>query len=118
MSENAHGIVINLNAFGATVRLESGELASVPVGDVESHRAVYERALNSRKSLAFACHSGGRRPMVTLVPQLNDEAFEAQIANYLQSTQEWEESDGPLAHERHFLHKKRRATLFQAKRDA
>ncbi len=118
MTGSTYGIVINLNAFGATVRLESGELASVPVGDVESHLAVYERALNSRKRLAFTVHAGARRPMVTLVPQLNDEQLEEQIAAYLQSTQEWDVVDGRTSVERHFLQKKRRATLFDAQQDS
>ncbi len=117
MTGSTYGIVINLNAFGATVRLESGELASVPVGDVESHPAVYERALHSRKRLAFTVHPGARRPMVTLVPQLNDEQLEEQIAAYLQSTQEWDVVDGRSSVERHFLRKKRRATLFDTQQD-
>ena len=117
MNESISGIVINLNAFGATVRLDNGELASVPVGDVESHRAVYERALATRKRLAFAAHGAGRRAMVTLVPQLNDEQLEAQIAAYLQSTQEWDVVDGRSSQERHFLQKKRRAALFDASQD-
>ncbi len=117
MTGSTYGIVINLNAFGATVRLENGELASVPVGDVESHPAVYERALHSRKRLAFTVHPGARRPMVTLVPQLNDEQLEEQIAAYLQSTQEWDVVDGRSSVERHFLRKKRRATLFDTQQD-
>ncbi|MHB8147739.1 MAG: hypothetical protein ACYDGM_10840 [Vulcanimicrobiaceae bacterium] len=117
MTESIFGIVINLNAFGATVRLDSGELASVPVGDVESHRVVYERAVATRKRLAFAVHGAGRRAMVTLVPQLNDEQLEAQITAYLQSTQEWDVIDGRSSQERHFLQKKRRATLFDVKHD-
>jgi hypothetical protein len=110
------GIVINLNAYGATVRLESGELATAPEGDVEAHRPDYQRSLLRRKPLQFDLRRDGRRrPTVLLVPQLRDEEFEAQIASYLKSTEEWESPDGIPAAERHFLRKKRRAALFESK---
>jgi hypothetical protein len=112
VTEPVHGIVINLNAYGATVKLESGELASAPTGDVDTHRATYERSLTGRKSLAFQRHDGSRRPMVTLIPQITDEKLDEQIAAYLKSTQEWESDDELPAAERHFLQKKRRAEHF------
>lgn len=107
------GTVINLNAFGATVRLDSGELASVQSEDVELHRAHYERSLTTRARLAFIRLDRRGRPTVTLAPQISDERLEEQIASYLKST---EEREGEMpAHERHFLRKKRRAAHWEAK---
>jgi len=110
------GIVINLNAYGATVRLDNGELASAPHADVEAHRPDYQKSLLRRKRLSFDLRRDGRRrPTVLLAPQLRDEEFEAQIASYLKSTEEWESPDGVPASDRHFLRKKRRAALFESK---
>lgn len=115
MSQTQRGIVINVNAFGATVRLDDGRLASAPAADVEKHRGHYDRAVMNRRSMEFLVQSSGRHPMVTLAPQLRDEQFETQIANYLKSTQEWENPELPPAHERHFLRKKRRAAVFESR---
>ncbi len=115
MTETQRGIVINLNAYGATVRLDDGRLASAPAADVEKHRGYYDRASISRKPFVFLIQSSGRRPLVVLAPQLRDEQLETQIANYLKSTQEWENPELPPAHERHFLQKKRRAALFESR---
>jgi hypothetical protein len=110
------GCVINLNAFGATVRLESGELASAPAGDVEAHRPDYERGMSTRKTIPFVLHPGSRRPMVTIAPRIDEPELDEQIARYLESTAEWEnDADGVPAHERHFLRKKKRAALFESK---
>jgi hypothetical protein len=109
------GIVINLNAYGATVRLANGELAIAPASDVESHRPDYQRSLLRRKRLAFDLRRDGRRSTVFLVPQLRDDELEAQITSYLKSTGEWESPDGMPAAERHFLRKKRRAAFFESK---
>jgi hypothetical protein len=114
--ERVYGFVINLNAYGATVRLESGELASAPAGDVEAHRNAYERAMSQRKSQAFMLHPGTRRPMVTIAPQIEEPELDEQIARYFESTQEWDaDENGIPAHERHFLRKKKRAALFTPK---
>jgi hypothetical protein len=114
VNEQVYGFVINVNAYGATVRLESGELASAPAGDVEAHRNDYERGMSSRESLAFLMHPSARRPMVTIVPRIVEPELDAQIARYLESTQEWEsDADGVPAHERHFLRKKKRAAQFE-----
>lgn len=116
MSDTERGVVINVNAYGATVRLDDGRLASAPAADVEKHRAYYDRGVISRKPMEFMLQSpAGRHPLVLLAPQLRDEQFETQITNYLKSTQEWENPDLPPAHERHFLRKKRRAALFESK---
>ena len=118
MSERVEGVVINLTAFGAPIRLENGALASAPEGDVTAHRPAYERSLSTHKPLDFELRTGGRRPLVTLLPQIQDEGLDEQIAVYLKETQEWEGSDGVPVHERRFLRKKRRAAIFESKHQA
>jgi hypothetical protein len=115
VSDTAGGIVINLNIYGATVRLDGGDLATASAADVESHRDQYQRSLVRRKRLAFEVRRSGRRCAVSLAPQLRDETLEEQIASYLKSTEEWEPSDGLPSAERHFLKKKRRAALFESR---
>lgn len=115
MSQTRRGIVLNVNAYGAMVRLDDGRLASAPLPDIEKHRAKYDRGVLTRKSIEFLVQDSGRRPIVLLAPQLHDEELEAQIAGYLKSTQEWENPEMPPAHERHFLRKKRRAALFESR---
>lgn len=115
MSDTAGGIVINLNTYGATVRLDDGDLATASALDVESHRDQYQRSLSARIRLAFEVRREGRRCAVSLAPQIRDDRLEEQIASYLKSTEEWEPADGPPAAERHFLRKKRRAALFESK---
>jgi hypothetical protein len=115
VAEPSRGLVINLNAYGATVRLEGGDLAFAPESDVELHRAAYQRSLVRRKELDFEVRRDGRRATVILAPQIRDDELEERIGEYLKSTQGWEEPEGPPAHERHFLSKKRRAALFTSK---
>lgn len=115
MSDTSGGIVINLNAYGATVRLDDGDLASASASDVETHRDQYQGSLARRKRLAFEVRREGRRRAVSLAPQLRDDALEEQISSFLKSTEEWEQADALPAAERHFLRKKRRAALFEAK---
>jgi len=114
VNDTASGIVINLNAYGATVRLDGGDLATASTTDVESHRDQYQRSLIRGKRLAFEVRRLGRRCAVSLAPQLRDETLEEQIASYLKSTEEWEPADGLPSAERHFLKKKRRAALFES----
>lgn len=113
------GTVLNVNAYGATVRLETGELASAPAGDVEAHHAAYERSLTGRKLIDFQLHQQNtRRPMVTIAPQISEPELDEQIADFFKSTEPWEaDVEGVPAHERHFLRKKKRAALFQSKHE-
>jgi hypothetical protein len=114
VNERVYGTVINVNAYGAAVRLEGGELASAPAGDVEAHRTDYERGLASKQAIAFLLHPSPRRPMVTIVPRIDEPDLDAQIARYLESTQEWDaDADGVPSAERHFLRKKKRAAHFE-----
>jgi len=109
------GVVININAYGAAVRLNDGRLASVPLVDLEKNRAAYERALTGRKTLEFVVKAGTRHVLAMLAPQIHDEHLEQQIAEYLKMTQEWDDPEKPPAHERHFLQKKKRAALFESR---
>jgi hypothetical protein len=115
VSDTSGGIVINLNAYGATVRLDDGDLASASATDVENHREQYQSSLTGRRRLAFEVRREGRRCAVSLAPQIRDDRLEEQISSFLKSTEEWEPADGLPAAERHFLRKKRRAALFESK---
>ena len=109
------GVVINIHAFGAVVRLEDGRLATVPAADLSRNRDAYDRALVRRKPADFMVTGDERHPLAMLVPQVHDAELEEQIAQYLKMTQEWEKPDAAPAHERHFLRKKRRAALFESR---
>ena len=116
MSERVFGVVLNVNAYGATVRLETGELASAPAGDVEAHKGQYDKSAAQHTELAFVLHPGTRRPMVTIAPKIEEPELDEQIAEFFKSTEGWESDDeGRPAHERHFLRKKKRAALFESK---
>lgn len=115
MSATERGIVININAYGATVRLGDGRIASVPLSDLDEHRAAYERGLTGRKVLEFIIRGEARHAIAMLAPQLRDDDLEEQIAGYLKMTEEWESPEGPPAHERHFLRKKKRAAIFESR---
>ncbi len=115
MSEIARGAVINIHAFGATVRLEDGRVAGASAEEVAAHRTAYERSLTTHRAVDFIVRSQGAHCGVTLAPQIRDEQLEDQIAAYLKMTEEWERPDAPPAHERRFLQKKRRAALFESR---
>ena len=129
MTQRVRGTVINVHMFGATVRLENGAVASVPIADVNANRATYTRAVEAKTDLPFDAHDGPRHKILVLAktridepvdpsgtaPVIIEEHLEDQIASYLKDTQEWETDDAPPAHERHFLRKKRRAALFESR---
>ena len=112
MSETSTGIVINLNRYGGTVRLDDGDIASANPADVETHRSEYERSLTDHRRLTFEVRREGRRRTVLLAPQIVDEGLEEKISAYLRETEEWEMPDALPAAERHFLKKKKRAAVF------
>jgi hypothetical protein len=121
------GHVINLHAFGATVRLDDGSLAAVPRAEVDMHRKRFEQSLGERVRLPLdvrACGRGklailaaaGREPVVAIpasrpIP-LIDDAFEARLAAYLRETEEWAPPDQPQPFERHLTRKRRRSAQF------
>jgi hypothetical protein len=122
--KRVRGTVINVHALGATVRLEDGRLMAVPIGDVNANRAAYTRALDARgitlpfdlsgRSLMLA-KTRADEPIVRAspAPVLNDPAFEAQMNEYLKSTEEWAPPDRPQPFERHLFRKKQRAKIFR-----
>lgn len=123
--KRVRGTVINVHALGATIRLEDGTLAVVPIGDVNANRATFTRALEQRTTTLPFDLVGPRQlvlaktrvdePIVpaTPAPALTDPALEAQIASYLKSTEEWAPADRPQPFERHLFRKKQRAKLFR-----
>jgi len=124
VSERVRGSVINVHNLGATVRLEDGRLVAAPIGDVNKNRATYSRALE-RKETTLPFDLVGRMVVIaqtrvdevtptTEAPALTDPSFEAQIAAYLKSTEEWAPSDRPAPFERHLVRKRQRAKAFQA----
>ncbi len=127
------GTVINIHHHGATVRLEDGSLATVPAPELSANRPAYAASLAKRTPLELAVDRHGRHGIATLAtgpdaaprptqPDAQrgaffDEAFEAQIGAYLKATQEWAPTDQAPPAERHFIRKKRRARLFEARAD-
>ncbi len=123
MSERVRGSVINVHALGATVRLESGKLVSVPLIDVNKNRAAYTRACGAKTTLPFDLDGRAVRLATTRVdepiapttpaPVLDDPGFEAQIAAYLKQTENWAPPDRPEPFERHLFRKRQRAKQFR-----
>jgi hypothetical protein len=122
--ERVRGTVINVHALGATVRLEDGRLMAVPIADVNANRAVYTRALDARTTTLPFDLSGrtlvlaktrADEPIVPSAPApvLHDPQFEAQINEYLKSTEAWSPPDRPQPFERHLFRKAQRAKLFR-----
>jgi hypothetical protein len=124
------GTVINIHHHGATVRLADGTLAAVPASELAAHRPAYVDCYNRRAPLELVLDRRGRHPIVilpqsataapqvspNLAPRLVDAAFERRIGDYLRATQEWAPADRPEPAERHFIRKKRRAALFEARK--
>jgi hypothetical protein len=115
--------VINVHNLGAVVRLEDGRLVAAPIGDVNKNRAAYTRALEHKettlpfdlvgKMVVIAQTRIDEVQATTDVPALTDPSFEAQIAAYLKSTEEWAPPDRPQPFERHLVRKRQRAKHFQ-----
>ncbi|HTX03705.1 MAG TPA: hypothetical protein VMD07_08485 [Candidatus Acidoferrales bacterium] len=117
------GTVINLHRFGAAVRLADGRLASVPAGEVDAHRAMFEESFVAHRPLRLVVRDGSRGLSVVLAdfvvtepeaPSLTDDAFEERLADYLRETEEWAPPDQPQPFERHLTRKRRRAAQFDS----
>ncbi len=125
MSERVRGSVINVHNLGAIVRLEDGRLVAAPIGDVNKNRAAYTRALEHKettlpfdlvgKMVVIAQTRIDEVAPTTDVPPLTDPSFEAQIAQYLKSTEAWAPSDRPQPFERHLVRKRQRAKFFESR---
>ncbi len=122
------GTVINIHHHGGTVRLEDGTLAAITETELLAHRPRYVSAHAKREALELLLDWNGRHATVTLEPPppvndaghdaaFEDTVFEARIGAYLKSTQEWAPPDQAPPAERHFIRKKRRARLFEARPD-
>ncbi|MEA2787013.1 MAG: hypothetical protein QOF71_3117 [Candidatus Eremiobacteraeota bacterium] len=125
MSERVRGSVINVHNLGAIVRLEDGRLVAAPIGDVNKNRSAYTRALE-HKDVTLPFDLVGKMVVIAQtridevtptadVPPLTDPSFEAQIAAYLKSTEEWAPSDRPQPFERHLVRKRQRAKFFESR---
>ncbi len=124
MSERVRGSVINVHALGATVRLESGKLVSVPLIDVNKNRAAYTRACGAKTTLPFDLDGRAVRlattrvdepiePTSTTTAAESDLGFEAQMTAYLKQTETWAPPDRPEPFERHLFRKRQRAKQFR-----
>jgi hypothetical protein len=125
VSERVRGSVINVHNLGAIVRLEDGRLVAAPIGDVNKNRSAYTRALE-HKDVTLPFDLVGKMVVIAQtridevtptadVPPLTDPSFEAQIAAYLKSTEEWAPSDRPQPFERHLVRKRQRAKFFESR---
>jgi hypothetical protein len=123
---DVRGTVINIHFHGATVRLEDGTLAAVSAAELAENRPTYVASLQRRAPLALVLDDRGRHARVMLqrteselaaapTALQSDEAFEARMDEYLKSTEEWAPADRPAPAERHFIRKKRRARIFEAR---
>lgn len=124
----ARGVVISVHEYGATVRLEDGALAAVPATELAAHRPAFTASYRRRTPLDLELDRSARHPVAYLSrervappeppPALVDPAFEARIGAYLKATEEWAPPDRPAPAERHFIRKKRRAAVFEARTKA
>ncbi len=125
---HVRGTVINIHHHGGTVRLEDGTLAAITGSELVAHRPRYVSAHAKREALDLLLDRRGRHSTVTLEPPpvaedarvdaaFADVVFEARIGAYLKSTEEWAPPDQAPPAERHFIRKKRRARLFEARPD-
>jgi hypothetical protein len=137
------GFVISVHNLGATVRLEDGRLAAVPLGEVQRQRSLLTASLRRREALEFEVAAAPGRPAVARLPGAERTApeappapfpppaavpasgapelaapprFEAAMAAYLRSLEEREGAGEPSQAERHVLRKKKRAAWFEARR--
>lgn len=99
--------------------------------ELAANRPRYLTSLAKREPLAFSLDDRhGRHRVVTLEPPTSpavaaeqspvgfaDLVFEARIGAYLKSTEEWAPADQAPPAERHFIRKKRRARVFEARPD-
>jgi len=113
------GVVINVHQLGATVRLEDGSLAAVPATELSANRSTIVKSFQLREPLTLWVERNGRHAVAYLesrtVPHRIDSAFEDRMNAYLKSTEEWAPPDRPAPADRHFIRKKRRAAVFEAR---
>jgi hypothetical protein len=102
----------------------------VTEAELVANRPHYTSSHVKRESLALVLDRHGRHRIVTLEAAppaissapatdalFSDIVFEAKLGAYLKATQEWAPADQAPPAERHFISKKRRARLFEARPD-
>jgi hypothetical protein len=107
-----------VHQLGATVRLEDGSLAAVPATELTANRSTILKSMQRREPLALWVERNGRHAVAYLesrAPILVDATFEQRMNAYLKSTEEWAPPDRPAPADRHFIRKKRRAAVFEAR---
>lgn len=101
------------------MRLEDGSLAAVPATELSANRSTIVRSFQLREPLALWVERNGRHAVAYLeartAPRLSDATFEERMNAYLKSTEEWAPPDRPAPADRHFIRKKRRAAVFEAR---
>jgi hypothetical protein len=133
------GTIINVHEYGATARLEDGSLAAIPAAEFAAHRPTYVSSRDKRTPLDLRVVRLGRHATASLanvervadpdaviaeppspeqfdeLPTRTDIAFEMRLGAYLRETEAWAPSDRPAPAERHFIRKKHRADVFEAR---
>ena len=133
------GTIISTHEYGATARLDDGTLAAVGATEFALHRPTYEASRNGRKPIELYVERFGRHASAVLVtgaaiapddvlaeppseeareelPTHTDIAFEIRLGAYLRETEAWAPADRPPPAERHFIRKKHRADVFEARK--
>ncbi len=143
LTQTARGTIINVHEYGATARLEDGSLAAIPAAEFAAHRPTYVSSRDKRKPLELRVLRIGRHATASLAnverdpdaiiaeppssEQLDelgtrtDIAFEMRLGAYLRETEaspyrvQGAPPDRPAPAERHFIRKKHRADVFEAR---
>jgi hypothetical protein len=127
-----------VHEYGATARLEDGTLAAISAAEYAAHRATYAASRDGRKPIELSVTRLGRHASATLIraaalhtddileqepsaqareelPTHTNIAFEMRLGAYLRETEAWAPPDRPAPAERHFIRKKRRSDVFEAR---
>ena len=137
LTQTTRGTIINVHEYGATARLEDGSLAAIPAEEFATNRPAYVSSRDARKPLELRVVRFGRHATATLAgakpaadaivaqPPSDDQrsalathtdiAFEMRLGAYLRETEAWSPTDRPAPAERHFIRKKHRADVFEAR---
>lgn len=126
LSSSVRGVIINVHVNGATARLDDGTLAAISADELLAHREAYVRSRDRRTPLELVVTRLGRHALAMLAgtaPPLDAHAsvrtniaFEMRLGAYLKETEAWAPPDRPAPAERHFIRKKRRADVFEARK--
>ncbi len=138
LTRTIRGTIISVHEYGATARLEDGSLAAISAPEFAAHRATYVASRDARKPIELSVVRYGRHASAALVsgaaiepddvlaqapsdeerealPTHPNIAFEMRLGAYLRETEAWAPPDRPAPAERHFIRKKHRADVFEAR---